>query len=89
MLGWEREAIGRAKPKDIGGNQVRVAAVEDLILTKIISERQKDLNDCRLLLRRFHSSLDFDYLKRHIRDLSDSIGRSDIWDLFAEESREQ
>ena len=89
MLPWEREAIGRAKSKDIGGKQIRVAAVEDLILTKIISERQKDLNDCRLLLRRFHSSLDLDYLKQHIRDLSDSMGRSDIWELFTKESSEQ
>jgi hypothetical protein len=89
MLGWEREAIGRAKPKDIGGKQIRVAAVEDLILTKIISERQKDLSDCRLLLRRFRSSLDLDYLARRIKNLSDSMGQSDIWELFTEESREQ
>lgn len=89
VLQWEREAIQRSAPKEIGGRRIHVAAVEDLILTKIISERQKDLNDCRLLLRRFRSSLDHDYLERHIRELSNSMGWDDIWDLFSEESGER
>lgn len=88
MLPWEHEAIKRSEPKDIGGRRIRVAAVEDLILTKIVSERQKDLDDCRLLLRRFRSSLDHGYLKRHIRELSSAMGRDDIWKLFREESGE-
>jgi len=59
----EREAIRRARPMQVGGREVSVASVEDLILVKLVSEREKDTEDARRLLARFKGKIDTAYLE--------------------------
>ncbi len=81
-LPYEREAIARAKTKVVGGKQVRVAALEDLIFSKLISEREKDLVDGRALLRRHREAIDRPLLEGLLKPVSESMGRDDILALL-------
>ena len=85
-LPWEKHAISRSHTKLVAGKTVSVVSVEDLILMKIISERQKDIEDARRLLRRYRTSLDRGYLEPLLRELAESLARSDILATWEEES---
>jgi hypothetical protein len=78
----EREAIHRAPVMEIAGHPTRVAAVEDLVLMKILSVRQKDLDDARRLLRRHRKTVDRSYLEPRLRELAEALGRPEILRLF-------
>ena len=45
-LSWEKEAIVRAQRKELSGRNVAVASVEDLIVMKLFSEREKRCRRC-------------------------------------------
>ena len=81
-LPWEKEAIARAQQKELSGRSVAVASVEDLIVMKLVSEREKDADDARRLLIRFRTDLDQGYLEPLLRSLADSLGRSEILEAW-------
>ncbi|MBI3666584.1 MAG: hypothetical protein HY236_10245 [Acidobacteria bacterium] len=62
-----------------------VAAVEDLILMKLISERLKDLDDARRLLHRHRGGLDRAYLQPRLAELSEALARPDILQIYEAE----
>jgi len=78
----ERDLIARSCAKQLGGRSVNVAAIEDLIWMKLISERPKDLDDARRLIRRFRRTLDRAYLEPKLQELSEAFARQDILDIF-------
>jgi predicted nucleotidyltransferase len=78
----ERSVIARAAPKTIQGRNVLVVSVEDLIWMKLISERLKDIDDARRLLRRHAHSLDRAYLEPIVEELSDAFARADILRIY-------
>jgi predicted nucleotidyltransferase len=80
----EKELIERAHAKDVAGTSVRVASVEDLILMKLISERERDTDDARRLLRRFGKSLDRAYLQPRAAALAEDMARPEIVRAVAE-----
>jgi hypothetical protein len=61
-----------------------VASVEDLILMKLVSERQRDLEDGRRLLRRFGDALDRAYLEPRLTELAEGLGRPEILRILRE-----
>lgn len=81
----EKHMIDRAQPKPIAGTVVMVPSVEDLLYMKLASERPKDLEDCRALLRRFGRTLDRDYLEPRIRVLAEGLARPDILTIYHDE----
>ena len=81
-LPWEREAIARAQQKELSGRSVAVASVEDLIVMKLFSEREKDADDARRLLIRFRTDLDQGYLEPLLRSLADSLARPEILEVW-------
>jgi hypothetical protein len=83
----ERSMIDRAQPKEIGGKPVMVASVEDLVFMKLLSERAKDIEDSRLLLRRFRTRIDRNYLEPRLKELADGLARPDILAIYHEEMR--
>jgi hypothetical protein len=78
----ERRMILRALWKPVGESRIRVASVEDLILMKLISERPKDLDDARRLVRRFRAELDRAYLEPKLLGLSEALARPEIFDTY-------
>ena len=81
-LPWEKEAISRAQQKELSGRSVAVASVEDLIVMKLFSEREKDADDARRLLNRFRTDLDQGYLEPLLGSLADSLARPEILEVW-------
>lgn len=67
--------------KPLAGRLIPVASVEDLLLMKLISERQKDLADARALLRRYRESLDLSYLMPKLEELAEALAQPDILEI--------
>lgn len=82
----EKRIIRRAQPKIVGGKTVKVASVEDLIFMKLASERPKDVEDARLLLRRWRAALDRAYLEPRLKELAAGLARPDIWAWYETET---
>ncbi len=77
-LPYEKRAISRSRDRLLGGRPVPVIPVEDLILVKLASEREKDLADARNLLRRHADTLDREYLEPLLLELAEALARDDI-----------
>ena len=77
-LPYEQKAIARAATEEIAGRQMRVCTPEDLIIHKIVSERVKDREDVRQIIRRQGSRLDRRYLTTHIRTLATAMDQPEL-----------
>jgi hypothetical protein len=89
MLPFEEEAIRRARFIRIGQTEVRVCSPEDLILMKVISERERDVGDARGVAIRRMQELDLGYLEPRIDELASLLERPEIrarWDGWKEEA---
>jgi hypothetical protein len=82
LLPFEEDAIRRAVPIEVGGQQVRFVTAEDLILLKIVSTRDRDLEDVRGIVRRRLKKLDVGYLEPRIRELATLLERPQILDVW-------
>ncbi len=78
----ERGTIRRGIPKQVAGRFIQVASVEDMLLMKLVSEREKDLADAKALLRRFGPALDRAYLLPKLEELSEALARPGIIEIF-------
>jgi hypothetical protein len=85
VLPLQREAIGRAVPKPLAGRMIPTASLEDLVLMKLVSERRKDLDDVRGLLRRHSQAVDREYLVPKLVELAEALARPDIISIFQRE----
>ena len=88
-LPYEQEAIARAVEIAIESVPVRFCTPEDLILHKIISDRERDIDDARGVAVRRMDSLDLTYLEPRIRELSEALDDPGMWRLWTEWKRDQ
>lgn len=79
LLPFEREAVARARSVEVAGREIRFCTPEDLILLKIISQREKDQADVQGILRHRFRELDLGYLEPRIGELSELLSRPEIW----------
>ena len=84
VLPLQREALGRAVTKEIAGRAVPVASIEDLLIMKLISERQKDRLDAEALVSRASNMIDRAYLLPKLEALAEALGRPDMLTMFRE-----
>ena len=89
VLPVEEEAIRRAVERRIGGRPVRVCTAEDLVLHKIISDRPRDLEDIRGILRRMGGKLDRAYLDPKVASLAEAMERPEIAERWRGMLREE
>jgi hypothetical protein len=66
----------------MAGFSVRVCSPEDLIVHKALSERPKDLEDVRGIIRAQGPALDRAYLDPLIRGLAEDLSRPAIWEFY-------
>lgn len=83
LLPFEEQAIRRARVVGLGGAEVRVCSPEDLILMKIISERQRDLDDARGVTLVRYADLDLAYLEPRIHELAELLEKPAILQHWA------
>jgi hypothetical protein len=77
-LPYQEEAIRRARPIALGNTVVQVCSPEDLIIHKIISERPKDLDDVKGIIRAQGPRLDRAYLDPLVFGLAVDLERPEI-----------
>ncbi|TMA57459.1 MAG: hypothetical protein E6J80_06330 [Deltaproteobacteria bacterium] len=77
-LPYQEEAIRRARLVTLGDTEVRVCGPEDLIIHKIISERLKDLDDVRGIIRTQGPRLGRAYLDPLVFGLAADLERPEI-----------
>jgi hypothetical protein len=83
--GIEDGFLERARPVDVGGVTVPVISPEDLLITKTLAGRPKDVEDVRGILRERLVELDIPRVRRILRQLDESLSRSDLERLFEHE----
>jgi hypothetical protein len=76
--GLEEEFFAASREIDIAGVAVPVISPEDLLVTKILAGRPKDLDDVHGILRRHLATLDLDRCRRFLSLLEQALGRSDL-----------
>lgn len=77
-LPYEHKAIARATVEEVAGHHVRVCRPEDLIIYKIVSERPKDREDVRAIVRHQGPRLDRRYLTQNVRSLSQALDQPEL-----------
>ncbi len=73
-LEYEIESITRACERELFGISLKMISVEDLIVQKSISERDKDWQDIENLIK-FNKNLDWKYLLKQINFFSEILDR--------------
>jgi len=76
--GLEEQFLERAVIVDLSGVCVPVISPEDLIATKILASREKDLEDIRGILQERSSSLDLARIRETLSVIEHALGRSDL-----------
>lgn len=82
LLSFEEQAIQRARSIEIGGEQVRFVTAEDLVLLKIVSQRDRDHADIRGVVRMQGKRLDLAYLEPRIEELSRLLDSPEIMEFW-------
>ena len=80
--GLEHEFIERAVPLEIDGNSIPFVSPEDLIATKILAGRPKDLEDVRGIFEKQGHSLDETRVIDILERLEQALDRSDLVPMY-------
>lgn len=78
QLPYEHKAIARAATENIAGHPVRLCRPEDLIIHKIVSERIKDREDVRAIIRKQGPNLDRQYLIQAVNMLAKALDQPEL-----------
>ena len=70
---YERQALERARPIEMGDTQVKFASLEDVIVHKVIAGRPRDIEDVKGMLVK-NPSTDLAYIRTWLDDFSASLG---------------
>lgn len=81
-IGPEEEFLERARVVAIGGVRVPVISPEDLVVTKILAGRPKDLEDVRGILRQAGVGFEAERVMSLLGSLEAALDRSDLRPLF-------
>lgn len=80
--GLEDLFIERAVAVDVAGTAVPFISPEDLIVTKLLAGREKDIEDVRGVLLERGPTLDVTQIRTTLRMLEDALGQSDLTPLL-------
>lgn len=83
--GLEDLFLERAVPIDVAGTVVPFISPEDLIVTKLLAGREKDIEDVRGVLSERGSTLDLGCIRATLALLEDALGQSDLMPVFDDE----
>jgi len=82
--GFEEDFLARAAIVSVDGVDVPVITPEDLVVTKVLAGRPKDLEDVRGILRVRGDALDLGRVRRLLALLEAALGQSDLVPAFEE-----
>lgn len=76
--GLEEQFLNRAIGVDVSGTVIPVISPEDLIVTKILAGRPKDIEDVRGVLQERLDSLDLERIRSLLHLLEQALSQSDL-----------
>ena len=76
--GLEDLFLERAVPIDVAGTVVPFISPEDLIVTKLLAGREKDIEDVRGVLSERGAALNINQIRTTVALLEDALGQSDL-----------
>jgi hypothetical protein len=76
-LDFEREMIARSATLEIGELKIKVPTPEDLIITKIVAHRPKDLADIEAILS-IRQNLDLAHIKHWTSKFAEALGTPEL-----------
>ncbi len=74
---YERQAISRAKKIRIGKQRVNFASLEDLIIHKMIANRERDIEDVKTIILK-NTKFDKSYIIKWLKDFDKAIGSTSL-----------
>ncbi|MEA3133914.1 MAG: hypothetical protein QOG17_1760 [Gammaproteobacteria bacterium] len=80
-LSFELQALNLSQLHQVGGVQLRLPRVEDLLVMKAFAHRPKDLEDIEGLLA-VHPSADLGFVRQWLREFSAAVTMPDLLDDF-------
>jgi hypothetical protein len=80
--GLEQEFLQRAVSVDVSGTSIPVISPEDLIVTKVLAGRPKDMEDVRSITHQRRMSLDVERIRSVLGLLENALDRSDLLPEF-------
>jgi hypothetical protein len=83
--GLEEGFLERARTVIVAGVPIPVISPEDLIITKVLAGRPKDLEDIRGVLREQLPSLDVEAIRGTLTLLEEALSQNDLRPLFEQE----
>ena len=83
--GLEDLFLERTVPIDVAGTVVPFISPEDLIVTKLLAGREKDIEDVRGVLSERGGTLDVGRIRTTLGLLEDALGQSDLTPVFEDE----
>jgi hypothetical protein len=86
--GLEEEFFRRAIQVDVNGTLIPVISPEDLIATKTLAGRAKDIEDIRAVLHAQQATIDVTRIRRILGLLQQALAQSDLLPLFEKEWRD-
>lgn len=81
-LPYEERALRRAREIKFDDFSVRVCSPEDLIVHKIVSERPRDREDIRGVLKSQRGKLDRAYMDPLVDGLAQDLAKPEIWEFY-------
>lgn len=79
---YERQAIERSRRIRIGRTEVRFAALEDIVIHKMVAERARDIEDAKAVLLK-NPDFDAGYIRKWLSEFDRSLG-TDFQESFEE-----
>lgn len=83
--GLEDAFLERAVRVDVSGTAIPFISPEDLIVTKVLAGRAKDIEDIRGILAERGNQLRVDQVRETLAILEDALGQSDLRPVFEAE----
>ena len=78
LPGYEELIIERAVPRDLGGWQAWICTAEDLIIQKVVANRDKDWLDVEALLVERRGQLDETYIEGWLNQFAEVLENRDL-----------
>jgi hypothetical protein len=76
--GIEEAFCARARNHDLGGTKIPIISAEDLLASKILAGRAKDIEDASAILKAGRDALDLDAARNVLRQLEQALDRCDL-----------
>jgi hypothetical protein len=80
--GLEEDFLHRAICVDLEGTPISVISPEDLVITKVLAGRPKDIEDVRNVVHQRRASLDAERIRNILQLLERALGQSDLLPVF-------